>query len=266
MELLGYISLFLVGLILGTLGGGGSILSVPILVYLFALDTVIASAYSLFVVGSTSLVGSILKHKAQLISFRTGFTFGIPSILAIFCMRKWIIPSIPDIVLQVGLVPLTKRTLILIIFAFLMILASILMIRRKNKLTNIRHEPRHLSFLILLGLFTGFLSGLVGVGGGFIIIPVLIYFTDLPFKTAVGTTLLIIASNSLIGFAGDMMNYTLNWKFLFTITGLAILGICIGSKFTMSLPASRLQKSLGWLTLMIGVWILVREVFLCSGI
>lgn len=262
MEIIGYISLFFVGLALGILGAGGSILAVPILVYLFSVDAVMASAYSLFIVGTSSLVGTLLKVHAQLVNLKTGLIFGIPSIISIFSTRKWIIPSIPDIVLQTGSFSLTKRALILGVFAFLMILASIIMITRNNKNTNRSNSSQvHVFFLVLLGLLTGFLTGFVGVGGGFLIIPVLVYLTAMPFKIAVGTTLLIISSNSLIGFIGDILNYTLNWNFLLTITGLAVFGICIGSRFAKNLPTSQLQKSFGWFTLAMGAWILIREFF-----
>lgn len=261
MEFLGYLSLFFVGLVLGTLGGGGSILSVPILVYLFALDSVMASAYSLFIVGSTSLVGSIIKFRAQMVSIKIGFTFGIPSVLAIFSTRKWIVPSIPEIVWQVGPLTVSKRALILGFFAILMITASLLTITKQNQACHEPGKPKPIVSLILLGTFTGFMSGLVGAGGGFLIIPVLLYFTSLPFKKAVGTTLLIITSNSLMGFMGDVMNYALNWSFLFSITGLAILGICIGNFFTKNLSTSSLQKSFGWFILSLGSWILLQEVF-----
>jgi uncharacterized membrane protein YfcA len=263
MEILGYISLFFVGLILGTLGGGGSILSVPILVYLFSLDAVMASAYSLFIVGTTSLVGSVLKYHTQMVSLRTGFIFGIPSLIAIFITRKWMVPAIPDIILQIETFQLTKRALILGIFALLMILASLALISKKDKTQS--EKSRHPGiFLIVWGLLTGLLTGLVGAGGGFIIIPALVYLTDLPFKTAVGTTLLIIAANSLTGFTGDVINHVVNWHFLLLITSLAIAGIFIGSGSTRKIPTDKLRISFGWFTLVVGTLILIREVSFCT--
>jgi uncharacterized protein len=261
IEIAGYISVFFVGLFLGTLGAGGSILSVPILVYLFSMDAVMASAYSLFIVGSTSLVGTILKYNAHLINLRTGIVFGIPSILAIFSTRKWIIPAIPELVWQAGMFQLTKRALILGIFAVLLIVASMALITRKSDTGRPQRRYRALS-LMLLGGWTGFLTGLVGVGGGFLIIPALVYLTNLPFKTAVGTTLLIIALNSLIGFAGDVSNYPINWRFLCLVTGLAITGIFTGSRYTRQLPTGTLRTSFGWFALITGTLILIREVVL----
>ncbi|MGD1893545.1 MAG: TSUP family transporter, partial [Cyclobacteriaceae bacterium] len=161
MEVFGYISLFFVGLVLGTLGGGGSILSVPILVYLFSIDAVTASAYSLFIVGTTSLVGTFLKINAQMVHLRTGLTFGLPSLLAIFSTRKWLLPAIPDIIVQTSSFELSKQELILGVFALLMILASrALIVKRSNDQLE---SPKQTSlYLILVGLLTGILTGFVG--------------------------------------------------------------------------------------------------------
>jgi uncharacterized membrane protein YfcA len=245
MEILGYIASVFVGLILGILGGGGSILSIPILVYLFHVDAVMASAYSLFIVGSTSLVGAIPKYKEQLVNLKTGFIFGIPSIAAIFTTRKWIVPAIPDVVFQIDSFFLTKRILLLGIFALLMILASIAMITKRSEPEK-EDDRFRVTFLVIEGLLIGFLTGLVGAGGGFLIIPALVLLTGLPFKTAVGTSLFIIAINSLSGFLGDVLNYSIDWNFLLIITALAIIGILIGNQLAKKLPSKNLRKSLRW--------------------
>lgn len=258
MEVLGYISLFFVGLVLGTLGGGGSILSVPILVYLFSVDAVMASAYSLFIVGTTSLVGTTLKLNARMVDIRTGVVFGLPSLVAIFATRKWLVPAIPDMVWQTESFTLTKRALILGVFAVLMILASLALITKKDD-PSVEGESRPSVYLVAVGLLTGLLTGLVGAGGGFLIIPALVYFTRICFKTAVGTTLLIITINSLMGFLGDLFNYAINWYFLLSITALAVLGIMVGVRSTVRLPTQTLQRSFGWLVMSMGVWILLQE-------
>lgn len=261
MEIFGYIASVFVGLVLGILGGGGSILSIPILVYLFHVDAVMASAYSLFIVGATSLVGAIPKYKEQLVNLKAGFIFGIPSIVAIFTTRKWIVPSIPEIVFQTESLLLTKRVLLLGIFAVLMILASIAMITKRSE-SDAADDRFRSGYLVVEGLLIGFLTGLVGAGGGFLIIPALVLLTGLNFKTAVGTSLFIIAINSLSGFLGDILNYTIDWKFLTLITGLAIIGILIGNQLAKKLPSNNLRKSFGWLTLVMGTWILVKEIFM----
>lgn len=261
MEIIGYVASICIGLILGILGGGGSILSIPILVYLFHLDAVMASAYSLFIVGVTSLVGSIPKYKDHLVNVRTGLLFGIPSIVSIFITRKWIVPAIPDALFEVGTLMVTKRILLLGLFALLMILASISMIKGRKEFESGEERVRY--FLIIAeGILIGFLTGLVGAGGGFLIIPALVLLTGLPFKTAVGTSLFIIATNSLMGFVGDLLNYPMNWTFLLTITSLAVVGILIGNYFSRSISASRLRKAFGWFVLLMGSWILIRELLL----
>jgi uncharacterized membrane protein YfcA len=258
MELIGYAACIFIGIILGILGGGGSILSIPILVYLLGVDVVMASAYSLFIVGTTSLVGAIPKYKKHLVNLRTGFFFGLPSIVTIFITRKWIVPSIPEVVYQTESFTLTKRVLILGFFAVLMILASISMIRGSKEITNENHRFR-VVLVIIEGIIIGFLTGLVGAGGGFLIIPALVLLTGLPFKTAVGTSLFIIAINSLIGFLGDVMNYSMDWKFLLSITALSIIGILIGDRISKKIPAITLRRSFGWFVLIMGCWILFRE-------
>lgn len=261
MEVFGYLASICIGLILGLIGGGGSILSIPILVYLFHIDVVLASAYSLFIVGVTSLVGAIPKYREHLVNIRTGLLFGIPSILSIFITRKWIVPALPDVIFQTGNFTVSKRILILGVFALLMILASYSMIMGRREKDSDDHPVR--VFLILFeGALIGFLTGLVGAGGGFLIIPALVLLTGLPFKTAVGTSLFIIAVNSLIGFLGDVLNYPMNWPFLVAISSLAVIGIFLGNRLQRKISAVRLRKSFGWFVLLMGIWILIREVIL----
>lgn len=258
MEVFGYVAAIFIGLVLGILGGGGSILSIPILVYLFNIDAVMASAYSLFIVGITSLVGAIPKYKEHLVNVRTGFLFGIPSIISIFVARKWIVPAIPDVVIQLDNFLLTKRILLLGLFAILMILASYSMIRNKKEIQN--DTRRFRTFLVILeGTLIGLLTGIVGAGGGFLIIPALVLLTGLPFKTAVGTSLFIIAINSLTGFLGDLLNHPMDWSFLLSITALAVVGILAGNKLSRKISSVQLRKAFGWFILLMGVWILFRE-------
>jgi uncharacterized protein len=260
-ELVGYIASVIVGVVLGLLGGGGSILSIPILVYLFGLEPVLASAYSLFIVGITSLVGAIPKYRQQLLNIRTGILFGIPSIITIFATRWWIVPAIPEVVLTTEPIIITKRILLLGIFAILMVLASFSMIRGRREITS-KSDNFRTVLVILEGAFIGFLTGLVGAGGGFLIIPALVFLTGLKFKTAVGTSLFIIAINSLTGFIGDVLNYVIDWNFLLVIAALAIVGILIGNYFSSRISGVVLRKIFGWLTLAMGGWILVKELLL----
>lgn len=261
MEIFGYLISILVGVVLGLLGGGGSILSIPVLVYLFNIEPVVASAYSLFIVGMTSLVGSIPKYRQHLINIRTGLLFGIPSIIAIFSTRKWIVPALPEVIWQTESFVLTKRILLLGIFAVIMVLAAVPMIRGKREMTS-RNGQFRIVFVILEGVLIGFFTGLVGAGGGFLIIPALVFLTGLKFKTAVGTSLFIISINSLVGFLGDVFNYSMDWPLLLTITSLAVIGIFIGNYLTRYFTGIKLRKTFGWLTLVMGCYILVKELFL----
>src|SRR5688572_9099425 len=228
-ELIGYAASILIGVVLGLLGGGGSILSIPILVYFFNVDPVMASAYSLFIVGVTSLAGAIPKYRQQLVNLRMGILFGIPSIISTFLTRLLVVPEIPEIVFQLGDYDITRRMLILGLFAILMVLASIPMIRGKREVTS-NNKRFRIVLVTVEGIVIGFLTGLVGAGGGFLIIPALVFLTGLRFKTAVGTSLFIIAINSLIGFAGDLFHYKMEWGLLLSLTALAVAGILIGNR------------------------------------
>ena len=260
MVLWGYIASFFIGLILGMLGSGGSILSIPILVYLFSFDVVTAAGYSLFLVGATSLAGAIQRLGSKTIDLRTAFSFGVPSVIAVFATRKWIVAAIPEVLIQTSSFVLTRRLLILGLFAALMIVASVLMIW-KRPTPSAKGDKAKLSLLILEGAFIGFLSGLVGAGGGFLIVPSLVFLARISFKEAVGTTLVIIACNSLIGFLGDVLNYQIDWRFLLVLTGIAVSGIFVGNLCSRHIPAQHLKRSFGWFTLFMGVGILIKESF-----
>jgi uncharacterized membrane protein YfcA len=260
-EVIGYFSAVIVGVVLGLLGGGGSILSIPILVYLFHIEPALAGAYSLFIVGVTSFAGAIPKYKQHLVHLKTGVVFGLPSIVSIFLTRSIVVPAIPDEVMMIGEFILTKRMLLLGVFAVLMVLASIPMIRGKREIVS--NSKRFRTVLVVLeGIVIGFLTGLVGAGGGFLIIPALVFLTGLHFKTAVGTSLFIISINSISGFLGDAMHHEMNWPLLLSLTALAILGILIGNSYSRKISGIRLRIAFGWFTLVTGAYIILREIVL----
>ena len=270
MEIFGYISSIIIGISLGLIGGGGSILTVPVLVYLFGVEPMMATAYSLFIVGTSSLVGAFPKYKQGLISLNTAIVFGIPSIISVFATRKFIVPAIPAEVFTLGGFVVTKSILMMILFAILMVAASVSMIREKKNKANgeeAAEQKFNYPMIVLEGTIVGVLTGLVGAGGGFLIIPALVMLSKLPMKMAVGTSLLIIAAKSLIGFIGDLSTNAanMNWMLLISVTALAIGGIFIGNALSKKIDGNKLKKGFGWFVLIMGIYIIVNELFLKTG-
>lgn len=259
-EIFGYGGAIIVGLVLGLIGGGGSILTVPIFVYLFALHPVTATAYSLFVVGSTSLVGTLRNVKKKNIAFKSALVFTIPAVLAVFITRNYLIPLIPETVFAIGGVEVSKGLLIMSLFAIVMILASISMIRNKKPESDMEtaNDTSRIK-LAFQGLLVGIITGMVGAGGGFLIVPALVLLAKIPMKRAVATSLLIIAVNSLVGFSGDLLIRTIDWYFLLQFTVLSIIGIFIGIWLTKFISGQQLKKSFGWFVLVMGIVIIYKE-------
>ena len=262
-DILGYIGALLIGLVLGLIGGGGSILTVPVLVYLFNINPVTATAYSLFVVGTSSLVGAGRNLQKKRVGFRTAIAFAIPAVISVFSTRKYIVPAIPEVIFKLGDFVVTKNIGIMIFFALLMLVASFSMIMDREKLLENKKEESGpwYGLLVPLGFITGLITGLVGAGGGFIIIPILVLLAGLPMKKAVGTSLFIIAINSLIGFLGDLGHQKIDWPFLLVFTALAVFGIFAGVYLTRFVDGKKLKKGFGWFVLVMGIYILWKEIF-----
>jgi uncharacterized protein len=267
MEILGYILAVVVGISLGLIGSGGSILTVPILVYIMGVSPVLATAYSLFIVGSTALVGGIQSAFQKRVDFKTVLIFGIPSIAAVYATRMWILPAIPAEIFSIGSFVVTKPIALMLLFAVVMILASVSMIRPgKNKLQD-ENAARVYNYpmILLEGTVVGLLTGLVGAGGGFLIIPALVLLARMPMKLAVGTSLFIIAAKSLIGFIGDLQGEeVIDWKLLCIFTVFAIAGIFIGIMLSKKIPGQKLKKAFGWFVLLMGIYIIIKELFFKS--
>lgn len=257
----GAIASLLIGLSLGLIGGGGSILTVPVLVYLFSVDPLQATAYSLFIVGATSAIGAYPKYKQGQVNLKTALIFGAPSILTVYATRKWILPAIPTELGQWGNFILTKSALLMLLFALLMVAASFSMIRTQKSLGTVEAKPQSFNYPLILveGAVVGLLTGLVGAGGGFLIIPALVILTGLPMKQAIGTSLLIIAAKSLIGFTGDLTEQKIDWVLLGFVTAMAVGGIIVGNQLSKKIDGNKLKKGFGWFVLVMGIYILVKE-------
>lgn len=261
METAGYLASIFIGISLGLIGGGGSILTVPVLVYLFRIEPVLATGYSLFIVGVTSAVGSVAYFKKGLVGLRTAIVFGLPSIAAVYATRVYLLPIIPAQLVNIGNFSVTKDILLMLLFAMLMIAASYTMIKKDSKTD---HMPAHkLTYnypvILLEGVVVGTLTGLVGAGGGFLIIPALVLLSKLPMKEAVGSSLVIITAKSLIGFLGEAGGAQMNWPVLLSITSFAILGIFIGTAVSKKIDGAKLKPAFGWFVLIMGVYIMLRE-------
>jgi uncharacterized protein len=261
LEALGYIASFIMGITLGLLGGGGSILTVPIMVYLFGFSPTVATGNSLFVVGLTALIGSAMYIRKGEIDFKTGFSFAVPSVIGVNIARGLIIPSIPEVIFSMSNFTLTKEILIMITFAALMIAASYSMIKKKNEQKlNQLHPLKRLALIAFQGLFVGLIAGFVGAGGGFLIIPALVFLAGLSMRVAIGTSLMIIALQSLIGFLGDMTRGAIvSWPQLGSIAVIAVLGIIVGSAIVHKIKEQKLKIAFGWFVLFMGATILIEQ-------
>lgn len=257
-QILGYIGALIVGLVLGLIGGGGSILTVPLLVYLLGYNPVVATAYSLFVVGTSSMVGTYQKHKKSLVDFKTGLAFSFPSFVAVYLSRRYLVPGIPETIFSIGDYEISKGMGIMIFFAIIMLLASISMIRKgKDEEVVSKNQPYYKTFV--QGLIIGTITGIIGAGGGFLYVPALVLWANIPMKKAVGTSLIIVTINSLIGFMGDVQTLDIEWGFLLIFTLISILGIILGVFLSKFVSGPKLKKSFGLFVLIMAIYIIFKE-------
>ncbi len=261
MDYVGYFTSILIGVALGLIGGGGSILTIPILVYLFQVNPKLATTYSLFIVGLTAAIGAVRHYRMGNIKLNSALLFAIPSLVTLIFIRKIILPVIPETIYNNYGFILTKDIFIMALFALLMIAASYSMIK-KSKETVIKTTPNPTK-VIVIGALVGIVTGFLGAGGGFLIIPALLFFTGINMKQAVGTSLLIIAFNSLFGFLGDVVNgVAIDYTFLLTIATFASIGIFIGTLLSKKIDGAKLKPAFGWFVLVMGIYIITKELFL----
>ena len=289
-----------VGTVMGLMGAGGSILTVPILVYVVGMDAVTATAYSLFVVGVTSVVGAASYWRRGSVHVRAAVAFSIPSLLVVFGTRLWLVPAIPQRLGTVAGTEVSKDLFILVLFAVIMGLSALSMIVRPRYAVHVigaggagsdgaaPEAPRpttaapvaaargggrpassqppakvSIPLIALEGTVIGVLTGVVGAGGGFAIVPALAVFARLPMRVAVGTSLTIIAAKSLVGFLGDIaVESSFDWGLLLAFTALAVAGILLGSRLGRLVPGARLRPAFGWFVLLAAAGILIRELVL----
>lgn len=256
------------GLCLGIIGSGGAILTVPILVYLFGIDPLIATTYSLFVVGLTSLVGATVRAGAGHIRWPMTVTFGLPSVVSVFLTRTYLLPLVPNPILHTASLTLTRSSFLLALFAVLMVVSSFSMIKKQSTLphettSTATHNYGQLLNMFFKGLVVGAITGLLGAGGGFLIIPALVLMAQLPMQQAVGTSLVIIATNSLTGFWRDYEHHSLiSWPFLVHFSTIAVIGILVGSSVARKISGDKLKPIFGYFILLMGFYILIKELFL----
>lgn len=331
LALFGFAAALLIGTSLGLIGGGGSILTVPVLIYLLGVEPLLAVAYSLFIVGVSSFIGAINSISEGLLNYKTALIFAVPSFftvfltrnyflpllpnswhtelgeefignvlfggtlilgvvlaaiillkvdlsksnpslikvislmapaaIMVFLVRQWIIPNIPTNIYHFDSFTLTKASATLVLFALVMVFASVRMIRggAGSVINKLQENHFRLKAIFFQGVIVGALTGIVGAGGGFLIIPALVLMAKLPMKEAVATSLLIISINSLIGFMGDLSHQQIDWSFLLSFTFLSTLGIFIGGHFSKKISAEKLKKSFGWFVLIMAIFILSKQ-------
>ena len=260
-QIIGYLLALFAGVSIGMMGSGGSILTVPILVYIMHIEPVLATAYSLFIVGTSAAAGSIKNIRQKQVNFQIVLSFGAASILSVFFTRSYLLPLIPDSIQLANEAEISKSSLIMIIFALVMLAASSKMISPRKK-ENLPNQEAVTSFvpLAIQGALIGLIAGMVGAGGGFLIVPTLIFFAHLPMRTAIGTSVTIIAIQSLIGFTGDLIVQDIDWLVVLIFTAVSILGVFVGMRWANKFSEKLLRKIFGWFVLMMAVFILLNEV------
>ncbi len=256
--IIGHLLGLLIGLSLGLIGGGGSILAVPILVYILGLDAKTAIAMSLAIVGIVSLIGVIPHWKQGNVNLKTAISFTPPAMLGAFLGAR------------LAALPLVTDTIQLVCFALIMLIASFFMIRQPKEKQGDHIElsvsQKHQSpfkypwlAIILEGLGVGVLTGFVGVGGGFAIIPALVLLGRIPIKEAIGTSLLIITFKSATGFIGYLNQVNINWNLMLTFTTVAVFGVIWGAYFSGKIQGAELQRAFGYFLIAIAIFILIKR-------
>ncbi|MDG1330673.1 MAG: sulfite exporter TauE/SafE family protein [Flavobacteriaceae bacterium] len=262
IEFIGYISALIIGISLGLIGGGGSILAVPVLAYLFSVNEKVATAYSLFIVGSSALVGGLKQHFKGLVDWRTAIVFGIPAIIGVSVVRHYVVPALPNVLFNIGDFEFTRRMGMFGLFALLMFPAAFSMLKDRKEKEIIGVVKYNYSIIIIEGLLVGAITGMIGAGGGFLIIPALVILANVEMKIAIATSLIIIAFKSLMGFfLGDAFTMEIDWSFLTVFTSISLVGIFIGSYLGNFIDGKKLKKGFGFFIFLMAIFIFFMEFF-----
>lgn len=250
MGLLGFALAAVIGLVLGVLGGGGSILTVPVFVYVLGFAPKLAIAMSLPVVGAVSLVGALGHWRGGNVDLRTALVFGTIAMGGSYAGAR--------------VAAYVAGPIQLVLLGVVMLAAAVSMLRRSSNASlqkgapHARHRP-HIVLLVTVGLAVGVLTGLVGIGGGFLIVPALVVLGRVPMKQAIGTSLLVIAMNSVTGFLGYLGQVQVPWAFVGVFTGVAMLGIVVGTVMARHAPAPVLQRAFAVLLIATGALVLYQN-------
>lgn len=244
---LGAVLALLVGATLGLLGGGGSILTVPILVYVVGLDAHEAIALSLLVVGVTSAAALVGHARAGRVRFQVGLVFGATSMIGAYGAGQ--------------VAHLLPATFLLVAFGAMMLVTAVAMMRRGGGDESVdRVEPRlPILAIVAEGLVVGALTGLVGAGGGFVVVPALVLLGKLPMRTAVGTSLLVITMNSFAALAGHAASVSIDWPLAIVLTTMAVVGSVLGARFASRVPQALLKRGFAWLVVVMAIFVLMQE-------
>jgi uncharacterized membrane protein YfcA len=260
-ELEAYTASVVIGLCLGLIGAGGSILTIPVFVYILKTSPVASTIYSMFVVGICSFTGAIIAFTKKLVDIKAAVVFGLPSVAGVFIARKLIFPLVPEQLFSIGSMAITKDVFIMLVLAIIMLIVSIKMLKKKSANVTVRNAERKNTNAIffLQGICTGIVTGLLGVGGGFLIVPALLLWLKLPVKTAIGTTLFIITINSAAGFITSYTSVLIQWPLMIKFAIGAIAGILAGSKLSEKIKADYLKKILAWFIIITSVYVLYKQ-------
>jgi uncharacterized membrane protein YfcA len=263
-EILGYAGAIVVGLLVVLIGAGGSILTVPVLVYLFHISPVIATGYALLIVGTTSIISTLSYIRRKMVNYRIAVIFGIPSVAAVYITRRYMLPAIPDEMSTFGDSVISKDAFLMLLMGVLLFVSatSMVMIKRKyDAEPELNLNTFYYTRMILIeGLIIGVLTGLVGTGGGFMIIPALVILCNLPIKTAIGTALLIASAKSGIGFLGEIsINADIDYELIFKFTAFSLVGIAIGTYLSDKVSGYKLRNYFGYFLYVVGATILITE-------